>query len=799
MPPEKKRSTSSGNANNVKVVVRCRPMSDKEVGNDHKSIVFVNESSGTIDVRAPENSNDDTNKAYTFDYVFGPNSKQVDVYNLVARPIVDAVLEGYNGTIFAYGQTGTGKTFTMEGKKDNNQNYGIIPNSFAHVFLEISKANKDVQYLVSVSYLEIYNEEVRDLLGKDRDKSLEIKERPNVGVYADGLSAHGCHSATDMETLMRSGSFNRHTGQTLMNERSSRSHAIFSITIECSDTGPDGKKRIRAGKLHMVDLAGSERQSKSGAEGNTLKEATKINLSLSTLGNVISALVDGKSTHVPYRNSKLTRLLQDSLGGNSKTAMIANIGPADYNYDETLNTLRYANRAKNIKNHARVNEDPKDAMIRNLENEIELLRKKVEENGGDDGEESGSDVSETDENGQRVVRKRPLIVRQERKEEIERQIDEERRKLQSDTEKSQKERDKIARALREKQEELQTMKEQDDLAEKLRQLEKKLIVGGENLLDKAEKQAIFIEESEKELEKRVQNEEQLRKQLQQKEAETLDVQVKYTTLKEEAEDLTRKLKIFGKKYQDAKRELVDLEREYLQQRSELIEANTQAFRELQKQEFIIKSYVPDDYLKLIQENALWNEQFGEWSLKSIAYTGNNMKNEEKLKKPENDDLNLTHVYLAYTAKGAEKAMQDFMERKKKLKVKEKKKKSTNDDRPTTAKMSSQTVDIGSKSGKFKYILVQQGQKHLLRGDPNLEFHDKIFEKLKQDIGNNSSDELKVLGGGKVQVDFDKKQINVFGESQSYGAADHAKAKSLLQEKYPDFKISTDKPADSDDK
>ncbi|CAF4149378.1 unnamed protein product, partial [Rotaria magnacalcarata] len=596
----------------------------------------VTETTGTIDVRPPHNVNDDGGKTFTFDYVFAPNSKQVDIYNLVARPIVDAVLEGYNGTIFAYGQTGTGKTFTMEGKKDDNKNYGIILNSFAHVFLEISKASNDVGYLVNVSYLEIYNEEIRDLLGKDRDKSLDIKERPNVGVYADGLSAHACHSATEMESLMRGGSYNRHTGQTLMNERSSRSHAIFTITIECSDTGPDGGKRIRVGKLHMVDLAGSERQSKSGAEGNTLKEATKINLSLSTLGNVISALVDGKSTHIPYRNSKLTRLLQDSLGGNSKTAMIANIGPADYNYDETLSTLRYANRAKNIKNHARVNEDPKDAMIRNLENEIQLLRKQVEEGGGgvDDEEGSGSDVSDVDENGQRVMRKRPLRVRLERKEEIEREIEIERRKLQDDTEKSQKERDKIARALLEKQEELHAMKEQDDLQQKLRQLERKLIVGGENLLDKAQNQAKLLEESEQELQTRVQNEEQLRQQLIQKEAETLDVRVKYATLKEEAEDLTRKLKIFGKKYQESKRELMDLENENLQQRTELIEANTQAFRELQKQEFIIGSYIPEEYLKLIQQNAVWNEQFGEWSLKSIAYTGNNIKNKEKLKQDQ---------------------------------------------------------------------------------------------------------------------------------------------------------------------
>nr|XP_019820117.1 PREDICTED: kinesin-like protein KIF3A [Bos indicus] len=182
-----------------------------------------------------------------------------------------------------------------------------------------------------------------------------------------------------MDRIMTLGHKNRSVGATNMNEHSSRSHAIFTITIECSEKGVDGNMHVRMGKLHLVDLAGSERQAKTGATGQRLKEATKINLSLSTLGNVISALVDGKSTHVPYRNSKLTRLLQDSLGGNSKTMMCANIGPADYNYDETISTLRYANRAKNIKNKARINEDPKDALLRQFQKEIEELKKKLEE------------------------------------------------------------------------------------------------------------------------------------------------------------------------------------------------------------------------------------------------------------------------------------------------------------------------------------------------------------------------------------------------------------------------------------
>ena len=269
--------------------------------------------------------------------------------------------------------------------------------------------------MVRVSYLEIYNEEIRDLLGKDQSIRLELKERPDVGVYVKDLMTIVCHTADDMEKFMSMGNRNRSVGATLMNETSSRSHAIFSITIECSDKGPDGAQRLRAGKLHLVDLAGSERQTKTGATGIRLREATKINLSLSTLGNVISALVDGKSTHIPYRNSKLTRLLQDSLGGNSKTVMIANVGPADYNYDESISTLRYATRAKSIKNRAVVNEDPKDALLRKFQQEIEALRKQLSEGAdydGEEGEEASGDDDDNDvvdQNGKRVKHKKSKL------------------------------------------------------------------------------------------------------------------------------------------------------------------------------------------------------------------------------------------------------------------------------------------------------------------------------------------------------------------------------------------------------
>ncbi|XP_072101216.1 kinesin-like protein KIF17 isoform X3 [Mobula birostris] len=236
------------------------------------------------------------------------------------------------------------------------------------------QCTENTKFLVRASYLEIYNEEIRDLLGKDTKQKLELKEHPEKGIFVKDLSMHTVHSVIECEKIMDIGWGNRAVGYTLMNKDSSRSHSIFTIHLEMCSVDDNGKDHIRVGKLNLVDLAGSERQAKTGATGDRLKEATKINLSLSALGNVISALVDGRSKHIPYRDSKLTRMLQDSLGGNTKTLMVACLSPADNNYDESLSTLRYANRAKNIKNKPRINEDPKDALLREYQEEIKQLK-----------------------------------------------------------------------------------------------------------------------------------------------------------------------------------------------------------------------------------------------------------------------------------------------------------------------------------------------------------------------------------------------------------------------------------------
>lgn len=404
----------SKSSESVKVVVRCRPMNKKELAASYEKVVSVDVKLGQILVRnSREAAASELSKVFTFDSVYDWNSKQIDLYDESFRPLVDSVLQGFNGTIFAYGQTGTGKTFTMEGVRHDPERRGVIPNSFEHIFTHISRSQNQ-QYLVRAAYLEIYQEEIRDLLSEDQSRRLELRERPDTGVYVPDLLSIVPRNVQEIENVMNVGNQNRSVGATNMNEHSSRSHAIFLITVECSELGPDGENHIRVGKLNLVDLAGSERQSKTGAQGERLKEATKINLSLSALGNVISALVDGKSTHIPYRDSKLTRLLQDSLGGNARTVMVANIGPASYNVEETLTTLRYANRAKNIKNKPRINEDPKDATLRKYQEEIAglkaLLQKKKKKrrhrrkggpgSSGEDPEEDGdTEEEEEDEDG----------------------------------------------------------------------------------------------------------------------------------------------------------------------------------------------------------------------------------------------------------------------------------------------------------------------------------------------------------------------------------------------------------------
>ncbi|EOD32389.1 hypothetical protein EMIHUDRAFT_230328 [Emiliania huxleyi CCMP1516] len=451
----------------VKVVVRCRPLNSTERADGRDTIVQMDAKMGSVSVHAPGSS--EPPKAFTFDMVFDERSQQADLYQKTAMPIVDSVLDGFNGTIFAYGQTGTGKTFSMEGVNEPPELRGIIPRAFTQIFDRISSRAGD-----STEFL-------------------------STGVYVKDLTSYVVRSVRECDKLRHFGAENRHVGATKMNADSSRSHSIYTITVEQCETDARGEAHIRQGKLNLVDLAGSERQAKTEASGERLKEATKINLSLSALGNCISALVDGKSKHVPFRDSKLTRLLQDSLGGNTKTVMVANMGPADWNYDETISTLRYANRAKNIKNKPKINEDPKDAMLRE---------------------------------------------------------------------------------------------------HRLKELEGKLIVGGENLLDKSEKQ-----ESPSHPPAVVELEQ-------------------YASLEAEVEGKTRKLKRLWTKYQAAQADILDVQKEFQREKEDLLDTIRELSRQLKLRQLLMSASIPIEQLSKIERCSEWDDANEQWRISRLHFAGN---------------------------------------------------------------------------------------------------------------------------------------------------------------------------------
>uniref|UniRef100_T1IQI6 Kinesin-like protein n=1 Tax=Strigamia maritima TaxID=126957 RepID=T1IQI6_STRMM len=357
---------------NIQVFVRCRPLNlqEKKIPNVY-SIVDVNTDKREIVVR--ERPNDKVHmKKFTFDKVFPPHSEQIDVYKTVVQPLLDEVLTGYNCTVFAYGQTGTGKTFTMEGAPcigvrnwEDESKAGIIPRCLHHLFEELGNLN--VEYSVRVSYIELYNEEVFDLLSPcdDANKLYLYEDSTRKGsVIIKGLEEVVVQNKDDVYEILDRGSEKRKTASTLMNAHSSRSHSVFSVTIHIKENTVDGEDLLKTGKLNLVDLAGSENIGRSGAVDKRAREAGNINQSLLTLGRVITALVE-KAPHVPYRESKLTRLLQESLGGRTKTSIIATISPASCDLDETLSTLDYAHRAKNIMNRPEVNQKmTKKALIK---------------------------------------------------------------------------------------------------------------------------------------------------------------------------------------------------------------------------------------------------------------------------------------------------------------------------------------------------------------------------------------------------------------------------------------------------
>ncbi|XP_061698063.1 kinesin-like protein KIF3B [Syngnathoides biaculeatus] len=617
--------SKSKSSESVKVVVRCRPMNEKEQAATFECVVSVDVKFGQIIVRNPRGaSSGELPKVFTFDSVYDCNSKQLDLYDETFRPLVDSVLQGFNGTIFAYGQTGTGKTYTMEGVRNDPERRGVIPNSFDHIFTHISRSQNQ-QYLVRASYLEIYQEEIRDLLSKDQSRRLELRERPDTGVYVKDLSSFVTKSVREIENVMNVGNQNRSVGSTNMNEHSSRSHAIFVITVECSELGVDGENHIRVGKLNLVDLAGSERQTKTGAQGERLKEATKINLSLSALGNVISALVDGRSSHIPYRDSKLTRLLQDSLGGNARTVMVANIGPASYNVEETLTTLRYSNRAKNIKNKPRVNEDPKDALLRKFQEEIARLKAQLEKrtgkknkrrqkrragdcSNGDGRDEESEDDDDEDENKGDYWR--------EQQENLER----ERKAIMEDHSLVAEEKVQLLKEKERKMEDLKKEQEAGDmLSAKVKAMESKLLVGGKNIVDHTNEQQKMLELKRQEIAEQKRREREMQQQMECRDEETLELKETYSSLQQEVDIKTKKLKKLFAKLQAVKAEIHDIQELHINERQELEQNQNELTRDLKLKHLIIENFIPLEEKNKIVNRAFFDEEDEYWKMRPITH------------------------------------------------------------------------------------------------------------------------------------------------------------------------------------
>ena len=357
------------NPANVNVICRFRPMNELERTTGNEQVcVFTSPTSLTFNSSREKNV-----YRFNFDRIFPPSSTQQDIYDFGVKGIIDSVLDGYNGTVLAYGQTSSGKTYTMQGEMEEQSKQGIIPRMISHVFKHIYK-NEDTDFMIKVSMIEIYQEKIRDLFDTSR-VNLNIREDSIKGIYVDGTSERYVGSPSDVLALLEMGSANRAQAATNMNEHSSRSHSIFILTINQTNK-KEGFSKI--GKLYLVDLAGSEKISKTGATGHTLEEAKIINKSLTTLGRVINNLTDGKSTHIPYRESKLTRVLQESLGGNSKTCLIITCSPSIYNESESLSTLRFGERAKKIKNKPKINKEITVAELQKLVTQLKENLKKAD-------------------------------------------------------------------------------------------------------------------------------------------------------------------------------------------------------------------------------------------------------------------------------------------------------------------------------------------------------------------------------------------------------------------------------------
>lgn len=580
---------TSSTRESVKVAVRVRPLSSKEIKEGFNTIVRMDKKRSCVYVKNPQGEE----LQYTYDYVYPADTRQEEIYENTAAPIVAGCLEGFNGTIFAYGQTGTGKTYTMDGIAEEPEKRGIVPRAFEHIY-DFATANAETHKVsVSVQYVELYNEEIRDLLlsSKETPVPLKLHEHPQKGFIIDGVKSMVANSFEEILKIQKVGFKHRKTRKTAMNDESSRSHSILTLVIETL-TEIDGSQHIRQGRLNLVDLAGSERVKKTKVEGDGLVEAASINYALMVLGNCISALTTKSSgkVHIPYRDSALTKILRDSLGGNARTLMIANIGPAEYNFVETISTLRYAERAKKIENKPSVNMDPKDALLLELQQEMQKLQEQVK--GG------------------------PIKMSPEQLKMMEEQLENERKKLSESNTLEEAEKEKLKKELEHKRRKIDREKEKlEKHQKKLEELSKYLVGGQTSLVQRTKEQDEEIQRAKENMAKRAEKQKEIEEELSKKKKRQKEMIAQCKDLNEKVKVVSQVHKEMCENYKNLETKLPLIQKQIAEDREQMSAEMEGLQKMIQTLTLVIDNFMPEEDANTAKSNFVWDKEQRQWIAK----------------------------------------------------------------------------------------------------------------------------------------------------------------------------------------
>lgn len=571
----------------VKVAIRCRPMSAKEKKDGYEHIVRVDQPNASIYVKNPQGQE----VQYTYDFTFPESCTQEDIYEMTAAPIVSGVLEGINGTIFAYGQTGTGKTYTMDNVPEGPDR-GIVPRAFEHIFDYITAHQDSHRFSVTVTYIELYNEKIRDLLTRKKDvkeeKNLSIHEDPEKGFVVRGVTAQTAKSVKELLQIQKMGSKHRTVRATAMNEDSSRSHSILTLNIETL-TQIDGSEHVRVARLNLVDLAGSEKISKTQTDREGEIEGASINYALMILGNCISALTTKGQTHIPYRDSNLTKLLRDSLGGTARTLMIAAVGPASYNFYETMSTLRYAERAKKIENKPKVNMDPKDALLLKYQEEARLLQEQL--NGG----------AESPQSSEEAIRA------------MEEKLELQKKKLAEATNLAKEKREELEKKLAKKQKKIELEREkQKEYQQRLDELSKYLIGGGQELVKRTQQNEAEIAACREKLKQRELRSKMIEKELIEKRTQKKVMVSQCKDLKDKVKVVSAEFKELSSQYKNLKLKFTETQKAIQEDREQITNQSESLRQQIEIYNYIIDNFIPKSEVQRANNTIKYDDEQERW-------------------------------------------------------------------------------------------------------------------------------------------------------------------------------------------